>query len=448
MMIKNLLDTNPSIDKLKLELEKLHPHDIALELPLLTKEEREKIYKALNTSEMALVFSYIDEEDANLFNELNNEYAAQIIENMPSDDATDILQNMDLEHQDAILNLVDEEAKEDILDLVKYEDNQAGSIMTKDFISVSPNMDVKDAMKILVKNAPSVETINTIFVCDDDEKLLGVIDLKKLIVSKTPKKIIDIMNDNFQYASPLDDIEDVLKQIRDYDIYALPILTNGVIDGIITMDDAMERFTEEAGEDYAKFAGLTSEDDSLEGTLSAIKKRIPWLAILLVVDIFVSLIISRFELVINEVTVLVLFQTVILGLSGNSGTQALAVCVRKLSNGEINSKKDEFKHLFQEVRIGLLQGLIVGLFVFVLSTIFLLVKKYPEPYIVSGLISFSIISALTVSSLFGALLPILFTKMHIDPAVASGPFITTVNDILSVVIYYGLAFLLLQAHIL
>lgn len=431
-----LIKEEKNLKKISEEISHFHPYDIASIFDELELEERLKLYKIIDDHDLGEIFSYLD--DASVYiEEMSVHQAANIINEMDSDDATDIISDVDSDIKEEILSYVDEEQREDIELLSQYDENQAGSIMINNYIEVESNLSVNKAMKKVICEAPNVSDLTTIFITDN-KKLLGVINLKELIIAKAPLTVNDIMHDNFNYVSPYDDINDALNLVRDYDIYSLPVLYNGELVGIITMDDALTALVNETSDDYAKLSGLTEEEESDESIFASLKKRIPWLSILLILDFFVSMIISSFEKTIETRYVLVFFQSIILGLAGNAGTQALAVSVRKISLRELEGKK-AISHLFTELKTGFSMGIILGILAFGLVAFFLVIRQDPAHLKIGFIVGLSIFVAMSFSSLFGGLIPLLFDKLHIDPAVASGPFITTLNDVLAVVIYFGIA---------
>lgn len=424
----------------------MHPKDVALELEDMTEEERKDFFHLFNSLELATFFNYLDVDDAAEFiQELSDDKASNILENMDIDDAVDVINNLDDDIKTSYLGLMDSEIKEELSNLSLYDENSAASIMDTNYIEIDGLKDVKDAMKELVKNAPSASTITTLFV-NVEKKFYGVVDFKKLIVTKSPCLVKDIAIVNCKTVDVNDSVDYVLNVVDDYDIYALPVLENDMLVGIVTIDDALARLNEEKENDYNKLAGISGEDEDDDYLKSQIKNRLPWLLLLLVLDIFVCLVISRFENVISSFTILVLFEPIILGLSGNVGTQSLAVCVRSISNSELDTRGKKFRHVIKELRNGIVIGLIVGVCLFIISYLYVeYIKKsssFSSEYL-SLVVSLSIVASITFSSLFGCLIPIVLSSLNIDPASASGPLITTINDILSIVIYFSLATLLL-----
>lgn len=451
---EDLLEQNQKIfDKLnvlKADFLSLHPKDVADKIDEMDDEEREYFFNLFTASELSDFFAYLDEEDAAKYLQiLSDNKASDVLESMYVDDAVDIINELDKKEKDNYLELMDEEISDEIEEISEYSDNEVGSIMSTDYISIDANMDVKDAMKILVNNAPDVDTINTLFV-NKDNKFFGILDFRKLIVTKSPCLVGAITNQKTKFCEVTDSINDAVNIIDDYDIYALPVLKNGVLKGIVTIDDGFEALRAQREEDYNQLAGLSGEREDNETVISKVKRRMPWLATLIFLDLIVCILISMFEDVINSYTVLVLFQPVILGLSGNVGMQSLAVCVRSISNNELDDKKNKAKHIFRELRNGLILGLIIGILTFIVSWIFLTITKsaildgVDKTIIISSIVSISIWVALSLSCLIGCVLPICFSSMHLDPSAASGPFITTLNDVIAITTYFTLAMLLLR----
>ena len=445
--LARFIENTDNLQLIKKELSSIHEYDIAQLLLLLDKENRKKVYQVYTSDELADIISFLDEDEAKeIMDEMTIDDKIDIINEMEPDDVVDLLKESPVEEQDKILKLVDEDLREDVKTLSEYPEYTAGAYMTTRFVSVESKSDVKQAMKSLVQIAPDVESINTIFVLDN-EKLIGKVKLKDLIIAKSPCLIDNIMYTNFKYVSPETDIEIASKIIRDYDIYDLPVLENGIMKGIITVDDAIDSVLEEASEDYARLAGLTTDQEEGESIGKTIRKRIPWLAILLILDLFVPLISSLFDFMFEKegISIIMIFIPVILGLSGNSATQSLAITIRNIANQKFNTKKVVLKHLLVEITIGILTGIILGALGFGLTYGMLSINKFDilSKLNVSLVISIATLISLVLSNLIGAIVPITLYKLKKDPAVASGPFITTLVDISSTVIYFVLALILL-----
>lgn len=446
--ILELIRSEKSNKEIKEQLDEYHESDIADVVPLLSDEERGRLFAILDTQEISEMFPYLDDVEEYI-EEMEPEQVADIIELMDADDAIDILEELDEEDQQEILDLVeDEELVKDIELIQGYEDDEIGSKMTTNFIQIKQNILVKDAMKHLINEAPENDNIMTLYVVDKDDKFYGSVELKELIIARKEQPVDNIVYTGYPFVYAKEKIDDCITKIKDYGLQLIPVLDEeDHIIGVITSDDIIEVVDEEMGEDYARLAGLSSEEDLSEPIGKSIKKRFPWLLMLLILGMVISILISGFEEAISNITVVVFFQSMILGMAGNCGTQSLAVTIRVLTDEEITNKK-LFKMLFKEFRVGLLNGLILGSisFVTVFAFLYLTHKEIivgsgfniPDVILVSGIIAFSLFAAMTIASLVGTTMPILFKKMKIDPAVASGPFITTVNDVVAVVVYYGL----------
>lgn len=441
------------VETLKKALVHYHSNDIAKIQPDLSEEDQEKLLKALDEDELSEVVSYMDDVDEFIEN-MDVEQVADIIENMDVDDAIDVLEDLDEDEQEEILsNIDDKEFVEDIKLIQSYDEDEIGSKMTTNFIVIKRDLIIKDAMKIVINEAEEHDNIMTIYVIDDNEKFYGSIELKDLIIARKNQSIEDIIHTSYPFVYAHEKINDCLTKIKEYALNLVPVLDdNDMIIGVITSDDIVEVVDEEMGEDYAKLAGLTEEEELDESIFMSCKKRLPWLALLMFLAMIVSVLISSFEKAISTIAVIVFFQSMILGMAGNCGTQSLAVTIRVLTDEEIDTKKI-IQIIFKELRIGFINGLILGALSFVGVFAFLYISQKPiisgtDAFImgdalqVSFIVALSLFVALTISTVMGTIIPILLKKLHIDPAVASGPFISTINDICAVVIYYGLATLL------
>lgn len=442
-----LNNQNITEEELNKQLNDIHPYDIASSILILSKEERKKLFEVLDDEKLSNILEYVSEEEAvDLINEVasitNLDKLASVIGSMESDDATDVLKQLDQDLFKEIERRLDKDIVEDIKELSKYQENEAGSIMTNNFIVININDTIPEVMKKIVTEANDQEAIDKLFVIDDHNIFIGILDLKTLIIARKEEKIKDIIETNYKYCEVTDNINDVSFLMKEYNLLFLPVLKDKILEGIITIDDVFDIIDEEKNDDYDKLAGLSGENDTSIKTV--ISSRIPWLIVLLILSFLVSLVLGVFEEIIASVTVLIFFQTLILDMGGNSGTQSLASSVINLSKSKFTKKKSLGKHLKKELLSGLINGLILGVSAFIVSLIFMLIKKDTSNEVLTALIvGVSMCIGVDVSNFIGALIPIVLDKIHIDPAVASGPFITTINDILGVVVYYSLAYLIL-----
>lgn len=365
---------------------------------------------------------------------------------MDADDAVDVLDDLSENKKNEIVNNLDEVTGKDVRKLLSYEEDEIGSWMTNNYVSITDDLTIRGAMSELVRQAGKHDNISTIYVVDKDGKFSGTIELKDLIIARENDNLSDIISSSYPYVFEKEKVSDCIEKITEYEEDSIPVLTmEGRIAGIVTSTDIVEMVDDAMGDDYAKLAGLTSEDDLKEKTFVSIKKRLPWLIILLFLGMAVSSVVGMFESVVAILPVVICFQSLVLDMAGNVGTQSLAVTIRVLMDENIDAKK-KMALLFKEMKIGLLNGASLGLMTFVILGFYIhFFKKYVwmSAFLISGCVGISLVVAMVISSLVGTIIPMFFHKVHIDPAVASGPLITTINDLVAVVTYYGLARLLL-----
>lgn len=426
-------------------LSSYHENDIADILKDMSCEERKKAYRLLGEAKTAEVFAYFD-EPALYVKELTLEKAAHIISLMDSDDAVDLLEKLEPKQKDAIVKKLDAGISQDVKRLFSYDEDEIGSYMTTNFVCIREGLSVRQAMSELVKQAGIHDNIMTLYVTDIDGKLVGAIDLKELITARENDSLTDIVITSYPYVNEHEKTEECIERIIDYAEDSIPVVNEiGTLIGVITSDDIIEMVDDEMGDDYAKLAGLTGEEDLTETVAYSIKKRLPWLVVLLFLGVLVSTTVGAFEGVVKALPIVICFQSMVLDMAGNVGTQSLAVTIRVLMDDDV-SGKDKLKLLLKEAKIGLFNGGLLGILSFIsLGTYIHIAKGYEwlASFSVSGCVGISLAAAMEVSSLIGTLIPMFFHKIKIDPAVASGPLITTINDLVAVVMYYGLAYLFL-----
>ncbi len=427
------------------KLSDYHEKDIAEAVTKLTADERKHLYGVLGVQKVAEIFSYLDDAEAYL-DELPIERVAKVMSYMDADDAMDVLDDLQEAKKQEIVRRLDEDAREDVRRLLSYDEDEIGSCMTNNFICIPDNLTIREAMSALIRQAGEHDNISTIYVVDSNEKFAGAIDLKDLIVAREHDDLRDIISSSYPYILEHEKIDVCIEKIADYEEDSLPVLTEeGKIAGILTATDIVELVDDAMGDDYAKLAGLTSEEDLKEPALVSMKKRLPWLIILLFLGMAVSSVVGMFESVVAVLPIVICFQSLVLDMAGNVGTQSLAVTIRVLMDENLTAKKKLFL-LGKEMKIGFLNGASLGLMALLFLGIYIhLFKKYAwfSAFLISGCVGVSLIVAMVISSLIGTIIPMFFHKIHIDPAVASGPLITTVNDLVAVITYYGLAMIFL-----
>lgn len=423
------------------KLSDYHENDLADALTALTPEERQKVYTALGVDTVAEIFSYLDDAEPYL-KELDPERAARVISHMDSDDAVDALDDLEENDKAKIVHQLDKDAADDVKLLLSYHEDEIGSCMTTNYICIRRDMTIRQAMSELVKQAGENDNISTLYVVDENEHFYGAIDLKDLIVARAEERLEKLIARSYPYVTDHEKISDCIDRIVDYAERSLPVLNDsGKLLGIITSADVVELVDDEMGDDYAKLGGLTSEEDLNEGVFQSVKKRLPWLIALLFLGMLVSSVVGAFESVVAVLPIVICFQSMVLDMAGNVGTQSLAVTIRVLVDENLTTAK-KLQLLWKEMRVGLTNGALLA----VLALGFLgcyihFFKAYAwgEAFLLSGCVGVSLVVAMVISSLVGTVVPMLFHKIHIDPAVASGPLITTINDLVAVVVYYGLA---------
>lgn len=427
------------------KLRDYHENDIAQSLEQLSKEERLHLYDVLGAEWLSEVLTFIDEPDVYL-EELGVDKLAAVINEMDSDDAVDLLEDIDEELKEKISPILDEDVKADIQLIHSYDEDEIGSLITTNYISVRKDLSIKQATHELIMQAGDNDNISTIYVTDEQDKFCGAIDLKDLIIARENASLDDLIVYSYPYILDHEKISDSIEKIKDYAEDSLPVLNSEKeIIGILTAQDVIEAVDDEMGEDYAKFAGLTAEEDLKETTIESMKKRLPWLIILLFLGMGVSTVVGAFEGVVAVLPIVICFQSLILDMAGNVGTQSLAVTIRVLMDEELTAK-DILHLIVKEIKVGFSNGLLLGVLALTFLGLYVKIFKgysFDAAFMVSGCVGAALLLAMIISSLVGTLVPVFFHKIKVDPAVASGPLITTVNDLVAVVTYYGLAWILL-----
>lgn len=422
-----------------------HENDIAEALEQLAPEERQRLYPLLGAEKLSEIFAYIEDVDFYL-KELDLETVAKIVSCMDSDDAADVLEEMDDTDQKKLVSMMDDEAERDVRLILSYDEDEIGSRMTTNYIAIRNNLTVKQAMSELVRQAGENDNISTIYVVDVKDLYYGAIDLKDLIIAREHQNLEDLVSTSYPYVTDHEKVSECIERIKDYAEDSLPILSeNGKILGIITAQDIVEVVDDEMGDDYAKLAGMTAEADLKETTFESMKKRLPWLIVLLFLGMGVSSVVGIFETVVALLPIVICFQSLILDMAGNVGTQSLAVTIRVLMDENLSTKQ-KCGLVLKEMRVGLANGLFLGVLAFLFIGFYTyLCKGTPidSAFLISGCVSAALMMAMVISSMVGTLVPLFFNKIKVDPAVASGPLITTINDLVAVVTYYGLAWILL-----
>ncbi|HIW89695.1 MAG TPA: magnesium transporter [Candidatus Ligilactobacillus excrementipullorum] len=413
----------------------LHIHEQAQLFSDLDGTLRSRVYRYLSAEEVGDMFDGIEEEPEDVvryFKEMPVSYAAAVIDEMYTDNAVDILayaQNKDLTHY--LLALPAERSAE-IRELLHYEDKTAGALMTTEYVDIYADQDISSAIQDIRSEAADAELIYYAYVVSSDNELIGVVTLRDLLTNAENTAIADIMT-NPVISVPVDeDQAEVAQKVRDYNFVAVPVVdyANKLV-GIINVDDIIDVIDEENAGEYSGLAGVDTEETP-ENPFQASLKRLPWLLILLLMGMSTTSLIDRYEALISQASILAVFVSLITGTAGNAGTQSLAVAIRGLSNSE-EDRRSGLRMLVNELLTGLIAGVVTG------SAIFLLVGIWKSNFVLGFVIGISMAAAITVATIAGNVIPLVMDKIGVDPAVASGPFISTLSDLTSVLIYFNIA---------
>ena len=445
--ILGIVRSNASPGIMRNKLEDYHENDLADVFPDLSVAERRKLCRILNLDMLADIFEYIDEKQAaEYLDEMDVRKAAVILSRMETDAVVDVLRMIPKEKRALLLELMDDEARKDMAVIAAFDDEEIGSRMTTNYIEIRENLTVKQAMTELVGQAAKNDNISTIFMVTADHTFYGAMDLKDLITARQDTRLEDLIVTSYPYVYGHELIDDCIEKLKDYSENSIPILDNdNKLLGVITSQSIVDLVDDEMGEDYAMFAGLTAEEDLKEPLKESMKKRLPWLLVLLALGTVVSSVVGVFEQVVSQLTIIMCFQSLILDMAGNVGTQSLAVTIRVLMDESLTGKQ-KVELVFKEMRIAFSNGAILGILSFLVLGLYIALfkgKTWTFAYAVSGCIGLSLMVAMVISGAVGTLIPLFFKKINIDPAVASGPLITTINDLVAVVAYYGLCGILL-----
>lgn len=440
--LRQLMDTN-KVQVFKKELLNLHFYDQGQFFISLDEAGRKKMTELLSPKEMGDMFDTLPDEDQetqDYLQEMEPQYAANMLSEMYNDNAADILEHLDDKISEVYLDLMPEKDANKIKRLMRYGVDTAGGIMTTDMISLKADTTIMDAIAKIKRDADLAETVNYLYVTDAERKLVGVISLREILVAPADALVKDVMTDNVISVSPEIDQSDVAHTIRDYGFLAVPVVNSQErLIGMVTVDDIIEVIDDEAQSDYSGLAGVNVDDVS-EMPITATMKRLPWLITLLFLGMLTATLINHFDVLLNEASILAVFISLITGTAGNAGTQSLAVAVRRLALSD-DEQPSMAKMIVSEVITGLLIGVLTGV------TVLVLVGLWKHNFVLGGVIGLSMATAIWVANMAGSLIPLGMDKLGFDPAVASGPFISTLSDLTSVLIYFNIASLFMSSFL-
>ena len=444
--MKHKINFSHSKESIIKVINQIYAYDLAMMYQQLDIEKKNKLLDMMPFEKLVEVFIELDAHfQLEAFSYLNSQKQISLLRQMDTDEIKSfILLYDDEKDKEKLLLMLSPIKRKTVQLLLTFDENQAASIMKTEFISININQTIKEATHDVIVKSKDQDYIDTVFVENENHVCVGLIDLQSLIIARQNDTIEKIMNKDFLFVLSNDTIEDAIQYVLDYDRNVLPVLDeNHHIMGIITADDIFDELIEDYEEDYEAFYQISDHDRSFSAFKRA-RMRMPWLLIGIVLNLFTITILSLFSHTLEQITILVLFQPMILGMAGNIGTQALAVTILGIHQKEYKDNHNAKKHIRNEVLIGGFNSVIVGGigFFFVFIYVSLLNLETFIPFDVAVTVSVSLTLAMFISSFIGSFSPIMLNKLNIDPAFASGPILTTINDIISLVIYFGLATLM------
>ena len=418
----------------------LHYADLAELVSELSFNDSIYLIKLIDSDKTSDVLTELDDDvREKILKELSEKEIAVEIKELDSDDAVDILSELPEEKKEKVISLIkDENITENIRELLKYDEDSAGGLMAKELISVNENWSVLKCLREIRNQAKDITRVHSIYVLNKKEELIGRLSLKDLIMSPSKKKIKQIYIPKVDYVNVNDSGEDVVKLMTKYDLEAIPVVNdNRKLLGRITIDDIVDFIKDEAEEDYLLAAGVSNDVEADDSIFELSKARLPWLILGLFGGLGSVFILESFEEIIASESLRALFfyTPLIAAMAGNVGVQSSAIVVQGLANDLI--KGSVFRRLFKEVSLTILNGIILSLFIFIFGLVI------NQPIEMSLTISASMICVIVVAALIGTAVPIILNKLDIDPAIATGPFITTGNDVIGILLFFYLAKIIL-----
>jgi magnesium transporter len=421
-------------------LQDLHPADIAELFDELSTKEQSFVIDLLDNEISADILLELEQDDRRKFLKTltAKEIAEDVINEMDTDDAVDVINELSDDKKDEVIaQLEDQEHAKEIVELLRYDEDTAGGLMGKELIKVNKDWSVITAVKQMRKQAEDLEEVFSIYVVDEDDKLLGTLSLKRLLTTSANAKVADVYNDKIQYVKTYASDTEVSKVIEKYDLYEVPVVDELMrLVGVITVDDVIDVIREDAEENYQLAAGITQNVDSDDSIWKLTKARFPWLLLALVGSFIAVNVSQSFSNAMNLYPQLFFFTPLVAAMAGNVGVQSSAIIVQGLANNNISGSI--WKRLGKEMMLALLNSTLLAL-VLLMATHFLMSTSYE----ISSTIVLALVIVMILASLIGTFIPIMLNKYGVDPAIATGPFITTSNDIFGLLIYFSIAKMIL-----
>jgi magnesium transporter len=420
-------------------IDELRPADVADLIELLDPEERFFVFDLLEPDGAGEVLVEIEAPfQERILSDLDNEAISEIVQELDSDDAADLVGDLPLERAREIIGRLQDDVSRELEKLLPYPEDTAGGIMALEFVAVLASATVQETIDTLREKREEVEDVFYVFVVDAVGRLAGVVSLKDLVLAQPTARVAEIMNEEVIFVHVDRDQEEVAQLFKKYDLVSIPVVddSNRLV-GRITHDDIIDVIEDEVDEDIARMAGVISAEIADESTVRISRSRLPWLVAGLLGGILAALVINQFEASLEEVLALSFFFPVIMAMGGNTGTQASTVAVRGLATGDIRMVNIG-KRLWLEMKVAFFNGIICGIL------LGLIVGAWLSNFTLGGIVALALVLIIVISGFIGAAIPIALKRMRVDPALATGPFVTTSNDLLSLVIYLGLVTVYLQ----
>jgi magnesium transporter len=429
----DLVDNNQDT-LLLVKLNELHHADIAEILEELNVDQSTYIIKLLESDKTSEILMELDEDfREQILNNLSPKEIAKEIEELDTDDATDIISELSVEKQKKVISkIIDAEHKADIKELLKYDEDSAGGLMAKELVKVNENWTVTKCVKEMRIQASEVTRVHSIYVVDDNDKLIGRLSLKDLLVANPRSSIKSVYIPKVDFVNVHDEAESVANIMQKYDLEAIPVVDDkNILLGRITIDDIVDLIKEEAEKDYQLAAGILQDVDVDDTIFQLSRARLPWLLLGLLGGIGAAIVMGAFDDILVKHQILFYFTPLIAAMAGNVGVQSSAIIVQGLANDDIRGSVNN--RLIKETFLSILNGVILSVILF----LFIMISG--EEYLVALAISISLVIVIIVAGIIGTFIPLFLEKRGIDPAIATGPFITTSNDIFGILIYFYIA---------
>lgn len=438
----NSLVAQEKLDALKKLIAEMRPADVADLIEHLAAKERVAIFQLLEPEGAGDVLVEIEPPvQERILKDLDNKAISDIVAELDSDDAADLVGDLPAARAKEVIDSVDDHVSEELEKLLPFPDDTAGGLMALEFVAVKADVTVGDAIKTVREEGREVENLYYIWVTDDFQRLVGVISLKDLVLEPEDRKVSDIMNPDVISVGVDTDQEEVANIVRRYDLVNVPVVDeNSLLVGRITHDDIIDVIEEEIDEDMSLMAGVIDQEVTEESTIKISRARLPWLVAALFGGVFAAVVINQFEASIEAMISLSFFFPVVMAMGGNTGTQAATVVVRGLATGDIGLVNIG-KRLWMELRVALINGVICG------GILGVIVGFWVGDYRLGLIVNTALFLIIVLSGLIGAAVPLILKRFNVDPALAAGPFVTTSNDILSLLIYLGLTTLFLRVTV-